>query len=174
MGRIAAPPGRHLLQGRWSIYADLNQPQNSYGTATMNAPIQPVSLDDLVFDNRLTRELPADPVHENHRRQVLGACYSRVLPRPVAQPELVAYSREMAERLDLTNAAGVLDVDQVETFTQVFSGNRQLPQMDPYATCYGGHQFGTVTTKPRSLVGYQAASGFLNRFFQCFNVQWYQ
>ncbi len=108
----------------------------------MNAPIQPVSLADLVFDNRLTRELPADPVHENHRRQVLGACYSRVLPRPVAQPELAAYSREMAERLDLTNAAGVLDVDQVEAFTQVFSGNRQLPQMDPYATCYGGHQFG--------------------------------
>ncbi len=107
----------------------------------MNAPIQPVSLDDLVFDNRLIRELPADPVIENHRRQVLGACYSRVLPRPVAQPELVAYSREMAERLDLANA-GVLAADQLETFTQVFSGNRQLPQMDPYATCYGGHQFG--------------------------------
>jgi uncharacterized protein YdiU (UPF0061 family) len=29
-----------------------------------------------------------------------------------------------------------------EQFVQVFSGNEMLSGMDPYATCYGGHQFG--------------------------------
>ena len=49
-----------------------------------------LTLEQLRFDNRLVRELPADPVSENFRRQVIGACYSRVHPTPVRQPQLVA------------------------------------------------------------------------------------
>ena len=91
----------------------------------------------LRFDNRFTRELPADPVDENRRRQVFGACYSRVRPTPVAAPRLVAFSREAASLLDLSEAAC-----RSEAFTQVFAGNLLLPGMDPHAMCYGGHQFG--------------------------------
>jgi uncharacterized protein YdiU (UPF0061 family) len=91
----------------------------------------------LRFDNRFTRELPVDPVIENRRRQVFGACYSRVRPTPVAAPRLVAYSREAAALLDLSEAAC-----RSEAFTQVFAGNLSLPGMDPHAACYGGHQFG--------------------------------
>jgi len=94
-------------------------------------------LEDLVFDNRFIRELPADSETANTRRQVFGACYSRVSPTPVAKPQLVAYSREVAGLLGLSEK-----VCQSDEFAQVFAGNRLLPGMDPYATCYGGHQFG--------------------------------
>lgn len=97
----------------------------------------PGTLDALHFDNRFVRELPADPELRNHRRQVTGACFSRVNPTPVAAPQLVAYSREMAETLGLTE-----DACQSDSFAQVFTGNQLLPGMDPYAMCYGGDQFG--------------------------------
>ena len=58
----------------------------------MNSQPKLTSLDALPFDNRFVRELPADPETANHRRQVIGACYSRVLPTKVARPQLVAYS----------------------------------------------------------------------------------
>ncbi len=95
------------------------------------------TLDTLRFDNRFTRELPADPALANHRREVVGACYSRVQPKKMAEPTLVAYAREVAEALDLSP-----EDCTSEAFTQTFAGNRLLPDMDPYAMCYGGHQFG--------------------------------
>ena len=67
-----------------------------------------------------------------------GAAYSRVAPTPVAGPTLVAWSREMAETLGFTPE----DVASDE-FAKVFAGNRLLPGMDPFAMCYGGHQFGS-------------------------------
>jgi len=94
-------------------------------------------LDNLNFDNRFVRELPADAETINNRRQVLGACYSRVLPTPVIKPQLVAYSKEVAELLDLTP-----EQCESDDFAQVFTGNRLANGMDAYASCYGGHQFG--------------------------------
>jgi serine/tyrosine/threonine adenylyltransferase len=91
----------------------------------------------LNFDNRFVRELPADPEPANRVRQVYRACYSRVQPTRVAAPQLVACAAEVAELLDLDPAAC-----QSEQFAQVFSGNMLLPGMEPYAMCYGGHQFG--------------------------------
>jgi uncharacterized protein YdiU (UPF0061 family) len=104
----------------------------------MNAHAKITKLDDLNFDNRYIRELPADAEAGNHRRQVFGACYSRVEPTPVANPQRVAYSQEVAALLDLTEEACVAD-----DFAQVFAGNRLSAGMAPYSTCYGGHQFGS-------------------------------
>ena len=98
---------------------------------------KPRKLSDLTFDNRFTRELPADPNPANSRRQVAGACFSRVQPTAVAKPEVIAWSREVAELLELDEA-----VCQSDDFAAVFGGNRQLDGMDPFAMCYGGHQFG--------------------------------
>ena len=47
---------------------------------------------NLSFDNRLRRELTADPDTSNRSRQVYGALWSDVQPTPVAKPELIAYS----------------------------------------------------------------------------------
>jgi uncharacterized protein YdiU (UPF0061 family) len=94
-------------------------------------------LQALRFDNRFTRELPADSATDNHRRSVNGACFSRVHPTPVAAPRLVAYSSEVAALLDLHPALW-----EDDALTEILAGNRVLPGMDPHATCYGGHQFG--------------------------------
>ncbi|MBF0390144.1 MAG: YdiU family protein [Desulfamplus sp.] len=95
------------------------------------------SLKSLAFDNSFIRELPADPQSANYRRQVFGACYSIVKPTPVLYPKLIAYSKEAAALLDLSE-----DACNDDEFVQVFSGNRLLFGMEPYAACYGGHQFG--------------------------------
>jgi len=108
------------------------------GGFTMNyRPTTPGTLGAMIFDNRFTRELPGDPETRNTRRQVLGACYSRVKPTPVAAPRLVAHSPEAAQLLDLSEKTCTSS-----HFAQVFAGNRLLTGMDPYAMCYGGHQFG--------------------------------
>ncbi len=90
-----------------------------------------------VFDNQFLNHLPADPEQKNFIRQVHEACYSRVEPIKVSQPSLVAYSKEVAEQLGFTQ-----EFCLSENFVQVFSGNQQLDGMQPYAMCYGGHQFG--------------------------------
>ena len=108
-----------------------------YEEPVINSQRDRLRLEDLQFDNRFMRELPGDPETANYRRQVNRACYSRVQPTPVVKPRLLAYSREVAELLDLSS-----DICETEEFTQVFAGNRMLSSMDPHATCYGGHQFG--------------------------------
>jgi serine/tyrosine/threonine adenylyltransferase len=94
-------------------------------------------LDHLKFDNRFVSELPGDQETRNYPRQVLGACYSLVSPTKVTKPKTVAYSKEVADLLDLPE-----QVCLSEDFAQVFAGNRLVPGMEPYASCYGGHQFG--------------------------------
>lgn len=94
-------------------------------------------LKHLQFDNRLVRELPADPETENYRRQVAGAIYSRVNPTAVKNPRLVAGAKEVAALLDLPES-----IFQQTEFAQVFGGNQLLAGMEPHACCYGGHQFG--------------------------------
>lgn len=95
------------------------------------------SLEQLTFDNRFTRDLPADPLATNARRQVRLSCYSRVAPTPVVGPQLVAHSREVADLLGIP-----AEMAASKEFAQVFAGNRVLKGMDPFAMCYGGHQFG--------------------------------
>lgn len=112
-------------------------PKKKKDDCNMNFQTKPGTLGALTFDNRFTRELPADPETANHPRQVLGACYSRVKPTPVASPQLVAYSQEVSELLDLSE-----ETCKSNHFTKVFAGNRLLTAMDPFAMCYGGHQFG--------------------------------
>ena len=91
----------------------------------------------LTFDNRFIRELPGDPEPRNFIRQVEGAAWSKVSPTPVHAPRLLAHSREMADRLGFSAE----DVSS-DAFAEVFAGNRLLPGMEPFASNYGGHQFG--------------------------------
>ena len=92
----------------------------------------------LEFDNRFLEELPGDLEPDNFVREVHGACYSRVLPTPVRSPEMVAFSPETANLLGIETADCSSDA-----FLQILTGNKLLPGMDPFAMCYGGHQFGS-------------------------------
>jgi serine/tyrosine/threonine adenylyltransferase len=91
----------------------------------------------LKFDNQFLTQLPGDAETGPRRREVRGAVWSRVTPTPVSAPRTLAYSREMADALGLSEA----DVGS-GAFAQVFGGNALLPGMDPFASNYGGHQFG--------------------------------
>ncbi|MGI9624692.1 MAG: protein adenylyltransferase SelO [Acidimicrobiales bacterium] len=99
--------------------------------------IPTADLGELVFDNRFSNELPADPDQTNRPRQVHHACFSRVMPTPTHAPSLLAYSREMADDLGFSE-----EIVGSPEFAQVFSGNALVEGMDPHAACYGGHQFG--------------------------------
>ncbi len=91
----------------------------------------------LRFDNRFVRELPGDKYSTNERRQVVGANWSAVRPTPVGSPQLLAHSREVAALI------GFAPDDHLSArFAEVFGGNALLSGMEPYAACYGGHQFG--------------------------------
>ncbi|QKS29749.1 YdiU family protein [Accumulibacter sp.] len=91
----------------------------------------------LNFDNRYLRELPGEPLRSPLPRQVFGALWSPVDPTPVAAPRLLAHSREVAAALDLDDEAMASPA-----LLAALAGNRLLPGMAGYASCYGGHQFG--------------------------------
>ncbi|MGF1762114.1 protein adenylyltransferase SelO [Aliivibrio kagoshimensis] len=96
-----------------------------------------MNLTKIEFDNRYTNTLPADKNRDNYRRQVNYAAFSFVNPTHVANPSLVAVS------LDVANKVGFTEQDcRSDDFVQLFSGNQLLEGMEPYALCYGGHQFG--------------------------------
>ena len=63
--------------------------------------------------------------------------YSRVSPTPVPAPYLVTHSPD---------ALALLELDSGEAsrreFIETLAGNRLLPDMDPVAALYAGHQFG--------------------------------
>ncbi|XP_034336924.2 protein adenylyltransferase SelO, mitochondrial [Magallana gigas] len=95
------------------------------------------SLESLNFDNLVLRSLPIDSEEENYIRQVSGACFSKVKPTPVSNPQLVAASLPALSLIDI-------DPKQVERadFAEFFSGNKLLPGSETTAHCYCGHQFG--------------------------------
>jgi uncharacterized protein YdiU (UPF0061 family) len=93
-----------------------------------------VDLGVAAFDNSFVRELPADPVAVNSRRQVRQASYTLVTPTPVAAPKLLAWSDALGQELGLSRPSRLA--------LEALAGNRVLPGMQPYAARYGGHQFG--------------------------------
>lgn len=95
------------------------------------------TLETLKFDNLVLRELPIDPCEEKRIRPVIGACFSKVQPTPVTNPEVVMYSKSAMELLDLPES----ELTRPDT-AEYFSGNKLLPGSTTAAHCYCGHQFG--------------------------------
>ena len=91
----------------------------------------------LNIQDTFNKELPADSITTNTVRKVENACFSFVTPKQTAHPTVLHVSPEMAENIGLTS-----EDTQSETFKKVFTGNEVLPNTNPYAMCYGGHQFG--------------------------------
>ncbi|MFI1773159.1 protein adenylyltransferase SelO [Thalassobellus citreus] len=91
----------------------------------------------LNIKDTFNKELPADPILENTRRQVKKACFSYVTPKQTAKPKLLHVSPEMLGNLGFSETDS-----KSEEFLKVFTGNTVLPNTKPYAMCYAGHQFG--------------------------------
>ena len=113
----------------------------------MSEATSTAALEELRFDNQFTRELPADPRADNQRRQVEGACYSRVKPKGMRAPAVIGFAKEVAEAVGLESLAAaesIADLSEgyAQALSQVFSGSDLMAGMDPHACCYGGHQFG--------------------------------
>ncbi|KAL3379261.1 hypothetical protein AABB24_000131 [Solanum stoloniferum] len=97
-----------------------------------------LKLEELNWDHSFVRELPADPRTDTIPREVLHACYTKMLPSvEVENPQLVVWSESVAELLEL-------DPKEFERpdFPLLFSGASPLVGAVPYAQNYGGHQFG--------------------------------
>ncbi len=91
----------------------------------------------LNIKDTFNRELPADPNPENSIRQVHNACFSYVTPRVPSDPKLIHVSEEMLRNIGLD-----ADAKDDPEFLKVFTGAQVPDEMQPYAMCYGGHQFG--------------------------------
>jgi uncharacterized protein YdiU (UPF0061 family) len=96
----------------------------------------PLDLDQLAFGTRFQRALPADPSRSPWPREVHGAGWSAAPPTPVRAPRLLAWSEEVGDLL------GVRRPPPTGAAVDVLAGNRVPPGMEPFAACYGGHQFG--------------------------------
>ncbi len=91
----------------------------------------------LSFNDRFIQALPADSSDARNSRSVVGAVYSLITPEPVVEPQLLLWSDETAALLGLQHAP-----DDALHWLSVLSGNAVAEGSRPYATCYGGHQFG--------------------------------
>ena len=91
----------------------------------------------LNIQDTFNKELSADTVEKNFTRQVKEASFSFVRPQKSSNPQLIHVSQEMLD------ATGVI-TNQIKTkeFTNFITGNKIYKNTQPYAMCYGGHQFG--------------------------------
>ena len=91
----------------------------------------------LPIHNRFTKDLPADANQTNEVRKVFEAAYSFVFPTQPSDPKII----HVAE--DVVKSVGIDGNDVTSSdFLNVFSGKEIYPNTQPYAMCYGGHQFG--------------------------------
>jgi len=91
----------------------------------------------LNIQDTFNKELPADTDKANISRQVTEAAFSFVTPKKTKKPELLHVSKEMLTAIGLTEEDA-----KTKEFLEVFTGNKVLENSEPYAMCYGGHQFG--------------------------------
>tara|TARA_B100000809_G_scaffold249300_2_gene280471 strand:- start:41779 stop:43344 length:1566 start_codon:yes stop_codon:yes gene_type:complete len=91
----------------------------------------------LKIKETFNKELPADPILENTRRQVEKACFSYTTPKKTKNPEIIHVSPEVTELLGIEK-----DDIATQEFKNVFTGNQVIENTQPFAMCYGGHQFG--------------------------------
>jgi uncharacterized protein YdiU (UPF0061 family) len=88
------------------------------------------------IDNQFIHEFIADPVVDNYPRQVSFA-YSFVNPKKTLKPQVIALSNDVAQLLGIPD-----EQVQCQQFAELVSGNTVVKDMQPFAMCYGGHQFG--------------------------------
>ena len=93
---------------------------------------------NLKIEDSFCVSLPGDTIRENYIRTISDACFSFVAPTPCSRPKLIHVSDDVLCGVGLRKE----DVDTPD-FLKVVSGCQVYPDTQPYAMCYGGHQFGS-------------------------------
>jgi uncharacterized protein YdiU (UPF0061 family) len=91
-------------------------------------------LSSKIYKNDFVRSFEGDHSGELTSRQTPGVLYSKAIPTPVKNPQLIGWSDDLAGQLGIEKPSPE-DV-------QVLGGNLVTSSMYPYAACYAGHQFG--------------------------------
>lgn len=97
--------------------------------------MQTKRLEDMLFSNQFCELFDGvkEDIHEP--RQTPGALYSYASPTIEGSPRLLGYSSQLFEELSLSP-------DLTDTGLNILSGVESPKLSQPYALCYGGHQFG--------------------------------
>ena len=97
------------------------------------------------FINSFVNEFPGwsnDPVVVS--TQTPGVFYAKAAPQPVKDPKILTWSDDVASLLNLPDLATIQrDVHLNAKVAGIFAGNEVVAGMEPVATRYGGHQFGS-------------------------------
>lgn len=91
----------------------------------------------VLLGSRWLETFAADTVPQNYSRHISGALHAMVMPARASKPRMLLVSPSVASDLGFAPA-----YCQSDTFLQCMAGNALLPGSRPYATRYGGHQFG--------------------------------
>jgi len=94
------------------------------------------TLSQLPFEDSFIRSLPGDTSENVQSRIVPNVCYSLTKPTPVANPQIIGWSQDLANKLGITRS------HEKKVDAEILSGNKLVAGMQPYAARYGGHQFG--------------------------------
>jgi uncharacterized protein YdiU (UPF0061 family) len=92
-------------------------------------------LNSKIYKNDFVANFDGDLSGDIRPRQTPGVLYSKAIPSPVENPQLLAWSDELAKELNVQKPTTTDDM-------HILSGNLVTPSMYPYAACYAGHQFG--------------------------------
>jgi uncharacterized protein YdiU (UPF0061 family) len=92
------------------------------------------NLSSKIFKTTFVDTFSGDDSDNLRPRQTPGVIYSKAVPTPVQNPELIAWSGELADSLGIAEP----NADDIK----ILGGNLVTPSMQPYAACYAGHQFG--------------------------------
>jgi uncharacterized protein YdiU (UPF0061 family) len=82
-------------------------------------------------------ELPGNTNASRKPQQTPNMLWHHCPPTPVTQPRLIGYFEDVAQAIGLTH-----NDMQSDFIRDWLAGNADLPGAIPYASCYGGHQFG--------------------------------
>jgi uncharacterized protein YdiU (UPF0061 family) len=105
-------------------------------------------LSSIEFKNEFVNNFNGDESGSAKPRQTPGKFYSTAVPTPVPRVSLLGWSDDLAEELEIKKpaplaiTAGSENVADYQRDLDILGGNFISPSMQPYAACYGGHQFG--------------------------------
>lgn len=92
-------------------------------------------LSEKIFKNDFIQAFKGDDSGDRTPRQTPDVLYSKAEPTPVSQPQLLAWSKELAGELEIRKPNS--------EDLKILAGNKLTPSMYPYSACYAGHQFGS-------------------------------